>query len=547
MARRSLLLTDAPPRARSGNNTRRAVNRGRLLRMLESERIATRVVIDAQARLLIESQDWGEYWSPVAQIGQADKVLDSLGSIWSAYIQGSFPRELQRDYCYHYFRLLDRILEWRLAEPESELAAAVLRRVLGFECFSISNAGDCSVLAAATSALRNPAYLLTKLRTPDMLDSGEHLPLISTVGAAPGRLFYHYRQHRLSRDSSSAILSYLDVDHGNRSQSFRAVALLEEAMAGGTDPFAAERAARMARAGILDYVRAWVAARSNRNVVSVELVDLGAGSGLVAAKLCSEIAKCLAHLGYAPRFRIWFVDISMSHPARFFASEGVAKYVDSIQMVATDYHEWLGQGRVLPECDGVRLVLISRFFNNLSSFAIRSVEQGSASDLVGSSMMHSTSEYQPTNCLAPDGPGPERLVVSNARVWLETGRTFKQASLSPYFLGLRLTTAPGSEGLCRHVSPQRIYIPVRTFRAECLLTRRGDSILGTLARQANLIVVQDADMRAGDLRAHCSSTHWGDIAVFDATRHAGLRGHFSYLVAQRADPLVESLPGERIW
>jgi len=547
MTRRSLLLTDAPPRAGRGDKTRKAVNRGRLLRMLESERVITRVIIDAQSRLVIEHQDWGEYWLPVKQIGQADHALDSLARIWSAYVQGNFPRELRRGYCYHYFELLDRALEWRLAEPENELTADALRRVLGFECFGISNAGGSSVLAAATSTVRNPAYLLTKLRTPDMLDSGEHLPLISTSPSAPGRLFYHYRQHRLSHDSSNAILSYLDVDHGNRSQSFHAVALLEEAIAGGTDPFAVERAARMARAGILDYMRAWATARSERNDVNVELVDLGAGSGLVAARLCSEITKCLAHLGRAPRFRVWFVDLSMSHPARFFASEGIAECVDSIEVVATDYREWLDQHKVLPECDGVRLVLISRFFNNLSGFAIHCVEQGSASDIVGSSMMHSTPECQPTFCLAPDGPGPERLVVSSARVWLETGRTFKQASLSPYFRGLRLAMAVGSENPSPQVPDHGIHIPVRTFRPDCLLTRQGGSVLATLARQANLVVVQDADILSSDLREHCSSSHLGDLVVLDTTRHAELRGHFSYLVARRADPLLENLPGERIW
>lgn len=216
-------------------------------------------------------------------------------------------------------------------------------------------------------------------------------------------------------------------------------------------------------------------------------------------------------------------------------------------MVATDYREWLDQRKTLPECDGLRLVLISRFFNNLSSFAIRSVEQGSACDLAESSVTHGTPEYQPTFCLAPDGPGPERLVVSNARAWLETGRTFKQASLSTYLLGLRLATAVGSESLHPQVPDHGIQIPVRTFRPDCLLTRRGGSVLGMLARQANLVVVQDADIRSSDLREHCSSSRLGDLAVWDATRHAGLRGHFSYLMAQRADPLMESLPGERIW
>jgi hypothetical protein len=547
MARRSALLTDVPSQPGSAGETRKTVNRGRLLRALESARLVTRVVVGTQAQLLVEDQEWGDYWLPVKQISQADHVLDSLESIWSAYVHGNFPRDLLRDYCCHYFQLLDRVLEWRLAEPENDLTAAALRRVLGFECFGISNAGSGSVLAAATSTVRNPAYLLTKLRTPAVLDSGEHLPLIPTSTSAPGQLFYHYRQHRLSHDSSSTILSYLDVDHGNRSQSFHAVALLEEAIAAGTDPFAVERAARMARAGVLDYMCDWVAAGNQHNEVTVELVDLGAGSGLVAAKLCGEIAKCLARLDRASRFRIWFVDLSMSRPARFFASKGIAEYVDSIEVVASDYREWLDQHRFLPECSGIRLVLISRFLNNLSDFAIRCIEQDSASDIAGSLVMCGASEHEPTYCLAANGPGPERLVVSNARLWLETGRTFKQASLSRYFLGLRLATASGREDRAARIRDRCLHLPVRTFRPDCLLTRQGGSVLGTLGRQANLLAVQDADMRPSDLRAHCSSTQLDDLMVLDTSRHAGLRGHFSYLVAQRTDPLAVSLPGERIW
>jgi hypothetical protein len=132
-------------------------------------------------------------------------------------------------------------------------------------------------------------------------------------------------------------------------------------------------------------------------------------------------------------------------------------------------------------------------------------------------------------------------------VWLEMGRTFKQASLSRYFLGLRLATAIGSEDCGPRIRDQCVHLPVRTFRPDCLLTRQGGSVLGTLARQANLVVVQDADMRPSDLRAHCSSNQLEDLMVSDTSRHAGLRGHFSYLVVQRADPLAASLPGERIW
>jgi hypothetical protein len=97
MARRSALLTDVPSQPGSAGETRKTVNRGRLLRALESARLVTRVVVGTQAQLLVEDQEWGDYWLPVKQIGQADHVLDSLESIWSAYVHGNFPRDLLRD------------------------------------------------------------------------------------------------------------------------------------------------------------------------------------------------------------------------------------------------------------------------------------------------------------------------------------------------------------------------------------------------------------------------------------------------------------------
>lgn len=547
MVKNALLLTDAPSRTRSGSKLKKAMNRGWLLRMLETQRVIVKVVINSQGQLAIEHQDWEEYWSPVRQIGQANHLLDSLKSIWSAYVQRSFPAELRADYCYRYFQLLDKALEWRLAEPESELTAAALCCVLGFECFGISSAGANSALAAATSTVRNPAYLLTKLRNPNVLNSGEHLPLILAEDFAAGRLFYHYRQHRLSHDSDGVIISYLGVDHATRASSFRTIALLEQALAEGTDPFASERATRLARTGISDYLRAWTATRGDGDDVAIEIVDLGAGSGLVAARLCDEIAKYLTNLGNAPRFRIQFVDLSMSHPTRFFASSGIAKFVDNIEVVAADYREWLEQSSDLPNCDGIRLILMSRFFNNLSDFAIHSCKPGAMLEWAGFPIAHNLTECQPTYCLAPEGPGPERLAVSNVRVWLEMGRTFKQASLSPYFLGLKLASACSSKDIHSQILNKCVHFPVRSFRPTCLLTRQDDSVLGTLARKASLVVIQDTDMSATILKDHCHSTCLRDLMVLDTTRIAGLRGHFSYLIVHRDDPIVQSLPGERIW
>jgi len=80
-----------------------------------------------------------------------------------------------------------------------------------------------------------------------------------------------------------------------------------------------------------------------------------------------------------------------------------------------------------------------------------------------------------------------------------------------------------------------------------LHTTDGESVLSALARQSELVVVQDADMRPSDLRMHLRSESPADLAAFDTTRLAKLRGHFSYLIGKRSDPLLPKIGGERLW
>lgn len=539
-------MTDAPPRLQPGGKVLRGFNRGLLLRALESEQVIRQLSVDHRGRLTPQCEDWESFWLPVTRMGEFCAQLGSLRNAWSAYIRGAFARELQRNYCFRYFSLLDAILAQVVRQSADESAMAALCCALGFESFGICASGDEHTAAAATSTLRNPAYLLTKLRTPGVADSAEHLPLISPQSAEARDLFYHYRQHCLSRDSSNAVLCYLAARQNLRPHSFDIVARFEQALSDGTDPFAVERAVRLGRSGVLDYLRNWWVTQGAGNALPIDLVDLGAGSGLVAAKLCDEIVKDALRTGYTPRFSIRFVDLSMSRPARFFSSPKVAQHLDSIQAVGMDYRDWLGDGCALPDYEGVRLVLISRFFNNLSDFGVRCFDPPAEQSPETSDLSGRAEACAPARCLSPGGPGPKALAASNARVWSDTGRTFNQASLSAYFRGLGLATGqigPTDSGARK----ESVCLAVRTFRPECLHTRDGKSVLSELTRQSELVVVQDADMRPSDLRTHLENGQSTDLAAFDSTRLAGLRGHFSYLIGKRSDPLLPKIGGERLW
>lgn len=164
MARNALLLTDAVPRSRDGSVAKKLLNRGQLLRMLETKRLVTEIRIDAQARLTLDHVGWEEYWLPVKLMGQTDGLLRNLETAWSAYIDGGFPAAMRREYCLRYFQLLHAVIERWLTDPTKETSGAALRQVVGFESFIIVSLLDTDgeAAAAATSTVRDPAYLLTK-------------------------------------------------------------------------------------------------------------------------------------------------------------------------------------------------------------------------------------------------------------------------------------------------------------------------------------------------------------------------------------------------
>lgn len=96
-------------------------------------------------------------------------------------------------------------------------------------------------------------------------------------------------------------------------------------------------------------------------------------------------------------------------------------------------------------------------------------------------------------------------------------------------------------------APEQLFIPLRRFRPECLLTRDGDSVLERLLDGCSVVVVQDADMRPEDLVAHRDSIASPGIVAIDTTKELGLKGHFSYALGRADDRSLIALAGERLW
>ena len=225
------------------------------------------------------------------------------------------------------------------------------------------------------------------------------------------------------------------------------------------------------------------------------------------------------------------------------------KATDCISAVGSDYRQWLTAQHTLPKGQGIRIGLASRFFNNLSDFEIGTIHPEALGMICPNDNDDaSQTDYLPSQCLGPKGKGTESLIVSNKQIWLGSGRGFKQLSLTEFFRGLWLVS--GSKQIARDGlrANGTIFLPVRCFRPECLLTPDGGSVIEQLLDSCDIVIIQDADMRSTDLIQHRQEERCLQNAVgIDLTRRLRLKGHQMFVIGRLGDSALEALPGERLW
>jgi len=157
--------------------------RGRLLALLETLVLLTRLDIAPNGRFVPDTRDWPTFWAPLHQLAirQIDRALDALHAAWQDYIRSRFDRTLRREYCLRYFSLLDLVLATRSERRDSCSWKHALRAVVGFECFGLTApALGTQVLAACnmTKTLGlsgNHAYVLWPRTGSEPPVSGERL------------------------------------------------------------------------------------------------------------------------------------------------------------------------------------------------------------------------------------------------------------------------------------------------------------------------------------------------------------------------------------
>jgi hypothetical protein len=205
-----------------------------------------------------------------------------------------------------------------------------------------------------------------------------------------------------------------------------------------------------------------------------------------------------------------------------------------------DYAEW-----ILEEARTNRrprdVALICRLLNNLSCIGIEaSAAPEVVAELTQVRKRPAPDVFHPADCLNGPSPDCRLLVASNSRVGLNGGTTFRQASLSDYFRGLRRI----SDG--RHIEDdQAMFFPIRRFNDEALLLPDGTSMLDRLSSLADLIVIEDVDLHADVMVEHLRQHGLEHLAASDATDRVRMQVASLLCITRRE--LEAALPGRRIW
>jgi len=400
------------------------------------------------------------------------------------------------------------------------------------------------VLGAGTCTIRNPCYLLAKLKMPDVLDDPQFLPVITVAGTERPELFCHYRQYTLSPDSPISLLFYPAASVEKRATSFRLINSLVGGLSYGIDPRTRERAQRLCQGIFRPIIRA--AKSRESETILLELIDVGAGSGNLSAAICRQIQEIGKSAGFNPKFRLWFVDLEPADPARFFRDRELRGTIDSLTFLGDDYRSWLGRAQPLLAANGLRIALVSILFNNLSCFSIHHLNGSGSSPLFEKMAISPDSDaHLPHHCLASGGKGVEALVVSNSRLAFSDGRTFAQASLSQLYHGLFLISAPDSTFVTDN---GRVFLPVRSFNTECLVTSDGRSVISCLVENYDYVIIEDADLRPKDLVDHMRTFSLHLTTVQDMTKALRLTGNYAYTIWLNSKPKEEpNFAGARIW
>jgi hypothetical protein len=498
--------------------------------------VPTRICIE-RAEPVVSSVSWSAYWRPCRDFFEADRRLVhrmvQLKKAWLALLRSPGREPGQRIFCWRYFALLHQALDIARTDPSRGDPIPVLQRIVAFESFPIDVRGQEGI-AAGVFTNRNPVYVLGRLQTQPPLPTPRHVPLVLPLGQPA--LFYCYRQLRLSEQSGTSLLVFPAVELRERRLSFGPIDRLTRLVSAEPDPRARRRGRLLARRVLLPLVRAQVGLNGGRSVSSFSILDIGAGTGHLAATAWHEVVRRSRARGL-PCAAMHFVDVSGPCGGRSFGMAGSLDGIACAEWTTGDYRDLLDNDSWLKARGPYDWVFFCRVLCNASTISVE------AADELEDDENRSWPSCNPAQCLAPSRQpnGAACLEVRPISRLLRSGVTMPQFSLSDYFAAVKVVQA----GELRVSSAARRYLPIRRFNPAALITSRGQSVLDQLLKASTAIVIEDPDVQPEHLTSHMRQFGLDRFAVIHFVRD-GFQTKVRHYVIARSE-LVERLAGERLW
>jgi hypothetical protein len=274
----------------------RELVKSEIKKILLSEDILVEILIDWYGQPTFTTLSWQKYWEPVipliSPVGL--NILENLRKARGQYIQAKFSRQTVISYCFNYFRLLEEVLNVLKNGCDETAKLTLLGRVLGFENFVIRWAGEENGAACGTSTIRNPCYLLSKIKQPKAQDDPKFLALITRPNVAcsdAARIYYHYRQYKIDNTFGISMLLYPAASLSERADSFTLIESLTSGFSNKTDPRNKQRSQILADLVISPFLTKLFSKADIETGVEVNFIDIGSGNGALASNIWRQVLK----------------------------------------------------------------------------------------------------------------------------------------------------------------------------------------------------------------------------------------------------------------
>lgn len=236
------------------------------------------------------------------------------------------------------------------------------------------------------------------------------------------------------------------------------------------------------------------------------------------------------------------VDLGRTALVQELLTGELTKRIDSVVQVSQDYRNWLDASPVVRSTGTVSFGLICKVLDMGSQFTIRPLLSGELPAPPAVPEWFVSGARSPVRILAPDGQGPEHLMVSPLRLSVQDGHVVAQPALSDYFDAM---ASVSSNSPLRAQQRGSVSLPVRTFNPTTLVTAHGESVVTELLRRVDYALIEDADLRPADLLAHLEQFQAKNVVLYNMTEAMGLTGNYAYVLWKRSGP-NRKLAGERL-